>query len=168
MMSSSTANIIISIFCCIGLISLFAGISELPSYFLNNPKITASIINYNNTSVPNVFSFIALDSKICSADSLASLHIQTDNIICDDNIKCPSNMELGQTYTMYCSCGQLRCSFEPIKDETERTFILYTTIIGGSLLSISIIYLICLGIYYCCKKHQTETKELVIIVCETP
>lgn len=126
--------------CLFGVITKVpSSLCELPSYYLKDPEIVISITNYNNTFTPPIFSFTTLKTKICL---ISPQNINTNNIICNDYIKCPSKMEAGEVYILYCSCDTLSCSFEEKKTDT---FWVATSFLG--ILSIIIIFI------QCCEKN---------------
>ena len=140
-------DIIIGSICCISAVCLFEFISEIPPYYLKYPEIVISITNYNNTYTPPIFSFATFKTNICLANN-----INTNNIICNDYINCPSKMEAGQTYILYCSCDTLLCSFEEKK--TFQNTVTFRIIIGFLVIfCITIIYSIfrCIFSEYCKK-----------------
>ena len=110
-------DIIMGFIFCISAVGLFGAVTEIPSYLLKNPEVV-SITNYNNTFTPPIFSFATFKTKICLTNN-----INTNDIICNDYIKCPSKMEAGQIYILYCSCYILSCSFEGKKTVTFRILI---------------------------------------------
>jgi hypothetical protein len=140
-------DIIIVFICCISAVGLFGVITEVPSYFLKNPEIVISITNYNNTFIPPIFSFATFKTTFCLTNN-----INTNNIICNDYINCPSKMEAGQIYILYCSCNLLSCSFEEKKfiQETVTFWVLIGFLI---IFCVTVIYSIfrCIFSEYCKK-----------------
>ena len=140
-------DIIIGLICCISAVGLFGIITEIPPYYLKYPEIVISITNYNNTYTPPIFSFATYKTKFCLTNN-----INTNNVICNDYINCPSKMEAGQVYILYCSCDTLLCSFEEKKPFKKTTT--YWVLIGFLIIfCITIIYLIfrCIFSEYCKK-----------------
>ena len=136
-------DIIMGFIFCISAVGLFGVITEVPSYLLKNSEVV-SIINYNNTFTPPIFSFATFKTTFCLTNN-----INTKNIICNDYIKCPSKMKAGQTYILYCSCDILSCSFE------EKKTVTFWILIGFLVIfCTTIIYSIFRCIFSeCCEKN---------------
>lgn len=146
-MPSYIVDIAICSFCCVGFFVLVYGIMDLPIFSSNNQEIIIDITYYNKTLIPNEFSFHTSITNICSNNILKW---DKTNLQCSDIIKCPPDMEVGKSFTLYCSCINLVCSFENnYKQPTN-----YGTLIaGGIIMSIVIIYIFGRLFYECCIKQ---------------
>ena len=144
-MSLIIIDIFICSFCCVGLYVLIAGLFELPEYLLNNPTMIINIINFNNTIIPNEFSFTTENTNLCN------ILDNNNNVKCTNIINCPSNIEIGKIYNFYCSCLNLICSFDNIH---IKTFYYSSILCGGIIISIVLLYILCRLIYIKLKKNQ--------------
>ena len=140
-------DVAICSFCCVGFFVLVSGIMDLPLFSSNNQEIIIDITYYNKTLTPNELSFHMRMTNICPNNIRKW---DKTNLECSDIVKCPPDMEIGKSYTLYCSCINLVCSFENTYIHSTN----YETLIaGGIILSILIIYITCRLIYECCIKQ---------------
>jgi len=139
-------DISICSFCCVGFFVMVSGFLDLPIFSSNDQEIIIDITHYNKTIIPNEFSFHISITNICSNNILKR---DETNIKCSDIMRCPPDMEVGKSFTLYCSCINLVCSFENTYKQPTN----YRTLIaGGIIMSIVIIYILCRLFYECCIK----------------